>query len=146
MTNKFRYNKFKSYGVDSKWELKLKNGIFANLQYHPKKISYTKPATDHTYEPDWVITTFRGFTEKRIYIEAKGRFRDRAEWTKYLYIREALTDTEELIFLFMRPQTPMPGAQTRKNGTKRSHSEWAEAEGFRWYDETSILTLIGDKQ
>lgn len=138
----YKYNRFKSYGVDSKWELKLKQGIFSELEYHPKKINYVKPETTHTYEPDWVLQE----SGKVIYIEAKGRFRDRAEWTKYLHIRTALTDNEELVFLFMRPKTPMPGAQTRKNGTKRSHAEWAEAEGFRWYDEGSVLTLIGNKE
>ena len=43
----------------------------------------------------------------------------------------------------------MPQAKRRKDGTKRTHSEWAEANGFRcfsshsipkeWIDETSKL-------
>ena len=32
----------------------------------------------------------------------------------------------------------MPQAKRRKDGTKRTHSEWAEANGFRWYSSHSI--------
>ena len=32
----------------------------------------------------------------------------------------------------------MPQAKRRKDGTKRTHSEWAESKGFRWYSSRSI--------
>jgi hypothetical protein len=32
----------------------------------------------------------------------------------------------------------MPQAKRRKDGTKRSHSEWASSKGFRWFSENSI--------
>ena len=32
----------------------------------------------------------------------------------------------------------MPGAKRRKDGTKRSHAEWANANGFRWFSEETI--------
>lgn len=32
----------------------------------------------------------------------------------------------------------MPGAKRRKDGTKRSHGEWADTNGFRWFSEESI--------
>ena len=44
----------------------------------------------------------------------------------------------ELVFLFADPSAPMPGAKRRKDGTKRSHAEWAESNGFRWYSVYSI--------
>jgi hypothetical protein len=136
---KRRFNTYKSYRADSKWEEKLRTGIFKNIKYHPKKISYTKPATNHKYEPDWQLD----IGKKRIYIEAKGRFRDRAEYTKYLHIRAVLNPrNEELIFLFMKPSNPMPNAKRRKDGTIRTHAEWAEKEGFRWFDEKTIHTLL----
>jgi len=28
---------------------------------------------------------------------------------------------------------PMPGAGKRKDGTKLTHKEWAELNGFRWF-------------
>jgi hypothetical protein len=34
--------------------------------------------------------------------------------------------------------TYMPGAKRRKDGTKRSHAEWAGVNGFRWFSEDSI--------
>jgi hypothetical protein len=137
---KRRYNKFKSYGVDSKWELTLKEGLFKDLKYHPTKLQYTVPSSNHSYEPDWELK----LGGKVIYIEAKGRFRDRAEFTKYLHIRESLTNEQELVFLFMKPNNALPGAQRRKDGTRRTHAEWAETNDFRWFDETNITTLIGE--
>ena len=32
----------------------------------------------------------------------------------------------------------MPNAKRRKDGTKRSHAEWANTNGFRWFSEESI--------
>jgi hypothetical protein len=136
-----RYSRAKLYGADSKWELKLREGILKDLQYHPCKLDYTKPATQHTYEPDWSLNMGR----KTIYIEAKGRFVDRNEYMKYIYVRDCLKKNEELVFLFMKPNTPMPGARRRKDGTIRTHAEWAEKEDFRWFSEQNINLLIGDK-
>jgi predicted glutamine amidotransferase len=138
-----RYSRAKLYGCDSKWELKLREGILKDLKFHPCKLHYTKPSTNHTYEPDWVYLDNSGFT---YYIEAKGRFVDRAEYTKYIHVRESLGSSEELVFLFMKPNTPMPGARRRKDGTIRTHTEWAEKEGFRWFSEQNINLLIGDKE
>ena len=135
---KQRFNTFKSYGVDSKWELKLRDGVFQGVEYHPQKINYIKPETKHTYSPDWKLDTKYG----TIFVEAKGRFRDRQEYTKYLHVREALLPTQTLVFLFMNPATAMPGAKRRKNGTIRSHAEWADGEGFAWYDERTIVKLM----
>jgi hypothetical protein len=40
--------------------------------------------------------------------------------------------------LFADPNAPMPQAKRRKDGTKRSHCEWASSKGFQWYSEDSI--------
>jgi len=40
--------------------------------------------------------------------------------------------------LFYKPLAPMPQAKRRRDGTKRSHSEWAETNGFRWFDEKTL--------
>jgi hypothetical protein len=32
----------------------------------------------------------------------------------------------------------MPGATKRKDGTKRTHAEWAEANNFKWYTEETL--------
>ena len=136
---KKRWNKSVGYKYDSKWEEKLVNGIFSELDYHPKVIEYIKPETKHKYYPDWKIC--KGV--RTIYIEAKGRFRDRQEYTKYVHIRDSLAINQELVFLFMSPDCPMPGAKRRKDGTINTHAGWAEKNGFRWFDEKTVLNLIG---
>jgi hypothetical protein len=32
----------------------------------------------------------------------------------------------------------MPAAKVRKDGTRRTHGEWASANNFRWFSEESI--------
>lgn len=133
-----KVNRYKSYKTDSKWEEKLKNGVLKKYEYHPVALDYTIPSTKHKYHPDWCVR----HGDKTIYIEAKGRFRERAEYMKYLYVREALKASEELVFLFMKPLTPMPNAQRRLDGSRRTHAEWAETNGFEWYTEETIHKLL----
>jgi len=44
----------------------------------------------------------------------------------------------ELVFLFQKPFSPMPGARVRRDGTKRTHAEWAEKNNFLWYSEDTL--------
>jgi predicted nuclease of restriction endonuclease-like RecB superfamily len=118
-------------GYDSKWEYELHTGPLKDWRIHLDKIQYT---IHHTYTPDFV----RELDGKKILLEAKGRFWDSAEYSKYIWIAKALPDDYELVFLFANPQAPMPQAKKRKDGTKRSHAEWAEANNFRWYDEANL--------
>ena len=64
-------------GYDSKWEYELHAGILHNWSHHTNKVPYV---VEHTYEPD--------FERDKILIEAKGRFWDHAEYSKYLWIRK----------------------------------------------------------
>ena len=52
--------------------------------------------------------------------------------------RSITKERYELVFLFQKPFAPMPGAKIRKNGTKRTHAEWAETNNFRWYSEETL--------
>ena len=45
----------------------------------------------------------------------------------------ALPSTTEVVFLFANASSPMPQAKRRKDGTKRTHGEWASDNGFRWF-------------
>ena len=49
-----------------------------------------------------------------------------------------LPDDVELVFLFANPNAPMPQAKVRKDGTRRSHGEWASSNNFRWFSEDTI--------
>ena len=40
--------------------------------------------------------------------------------------------------IILIPALPMPMAKKRKDGTKRSHSEWAESRKFRWYTADTL--------
>ena len=71
-------------------------------------------------------------------LEAKGRFWDYPEYSKYVWLRKALKKNVELVFLFQKPFSPMPGARVRRDGTKRTHAEWAEKNNFLWYSEDTL--------
>ena len=116
---------------DSNWEHELHTGLLKKWQLHVKEVDYI---IKHKYEPDFVKTV----DNKTILLEAKGRFWDFAEYSKYIWVKKVLPPDIELVFLFANPSAPMPQAKRRKDGTKRSHGEWASANGFRWYSEDSL--------
>ena len=118
-------------GYDSNWEYELHSGILDNWSFHTDKVPYT---VSHNYHPDFL----RVIDGKKILLEAKGRFWDYAEFSKYIWISKTLPEDTELVFLFANPSAPMPQAKRRKDGTKRSHGEWASANNFRWFSEDSI--------
>ena len=119
---------------DSNWEYKLHNTVLKGWEHHNQNIDYV---VEHKYEPDFV----KEINGKIILLEAKGRFWDYAEYSKYIWIREALkekVEDYELVFLFSSPHSPMPQAKRRKDGTKRSHAEWADKNNFLWYNEENL--------
>jgi len=118
-------------GYDSNWEYELHQGILDGWLHHVDKVEYV---IEHKYEPDFI----RVVDGKKILLEAKGRFWDFAEYTKYIWVAKVLPADVELVFLFANPNAPMPAAKVRKDGTRRSHGEWASANNFRWFSEDSI--------
>ena len=118
-------------GYDSLWEYGVHQDILGDWKHHWQTIEYV---VQHNYEADFVRT----FNGKTILLEAKGRFWDYAEFSKYIWIQKALPSTMELVFLFADPSAPMPQAKRRKDGTKRSHGEWASDNGFRWFTAHSL--------
>jgi hypothetical protein len=118
--------KGKPKGYDSKWEKTLHDTVLQDWVHHDGKVPYV---IEHNYHPDFTKRIGR----KKIIIEAKGRFWDYAEFTKYIWIQKALPSSTELVFLFANSSAPMPQAKRRKDGTKRSHGEWASDNGFRWF-------------
>jgi hypothetical protein len=118
-------------GYDSLWEYDIHQTILQDWKHHWNKVEYV---IHHKYEPDFV----KKIGSKTILLEAKGRFWDHAEYSKYLWVRKALPSTTELIFLFQKPYAPMPAAKKRKDGSKRTHAEWAEKNNFKWYSEFDL--------
>ena len=118
-------------GYDSLWEYQLHQELLKNWRLRGDYIKYV---IEKTYEIDFV----REIEDKLILLEVKGRFWDHAEYSKYIWLRKALPKNTELVFLFQKPEAPMPGAKKRKDGTKRSHAEWADKNKFIWYSEESL--------
>ena len=113
---------------DSNFEKVLHEGVLSACDYHTTSVPYT---IQRMYEPD--------FIKGKFLIECKGRFRDRNESNKYIWIRDALPKSKELVFVFMNPNTPMPGAKRRKKcGTKQSVGEWATKNKFRWFTPRTV--------
>ena len=124
-----RYEKVKGY--DSIWEYLLHDTLLKDWEHHTDKVEYV---IKHSYEPDFV----RPLQGQTILLESKGRFWDYAEYSKYIWVREYLPKDTELVFLFAKADAPMPNAKKRKDGTKRSHGEWATANNFRWFTEETL--------
>lgn len=90
--------------------------------YEPEKMPYTY-SEQRTYLPDLVLGDYL--------LEVKGRFSDTYEMKKYLHIREAYPD-KEIIFIWDKEDTALPGARPRKDKTRRTNEEWAVDNGFRY--------------
>ena len=123
--------KDKPEGYDSKWEKELHETVLKGWEHHGKQYPYI---IEHTYHPDF----FKQVEDKLIIVEAKGRFWDFQEHNKYVWAAKMLPENGELVFLFLNPSAPMPGSKRRKDGTKRSHAEWAESHNFRWFSAESF--------
>ena len=122
---------------DSKLEAKLHEGVLSEFDKHPCKIPYV---VEHNYHPDFIKSTAKG----RIIIETKGFFQDSAEAAKYKWIREALPQGDELVFIFERPDSKLPWSRKRRDGTFLTHLGWAELNGFRAYGTGVTLEEIED--
>lgn len=118
---------------DSLLEKKLHETSLSGCRFHLKedKLEYS---VIHTYEPDFVCE--KG--GKTYLIEVKGRFRDSSEASKYVWIRKVLPEDTELVFVWEKARTPFPFAKKRKDGTKQTHAEWANKNGFRNWDQSQF--------
>ena len=97
-------------GYDSFWEYDVHQDILGDWKHHHDVIPYVIP---HKYEPDFV----RVIDGKTILLEAKGRFWDHAEYSKYIWIRETFkekVEEYELVFLFQKPYSAMPEQRLEK--------------------------------
>lgn len=128
----------KGTGYDSYFEKNIHENIIPHARFHDKtdKVSYTVP---HTYEPDFVLEK----DGKTYLIETKGRFRDSTEARKYVFIRDVLPPNTELVFVWEKANTVFPFAKKRKDGTKATHEEWANKNGFRnWIQSDFTETVL----
>lgn len=130
---KKREETLKGTGYDSIFEKQMHETVLSDCRFHLKedKVEYS---IVHTYEPDFVYEK----DGKVFLIETKGRFRDSAEASKYIWIRKVLPENTELIFIWERSGTAFPFSRKRKDGTRATHKEWADKNGFRNWDRLSF--------
>lgn len=121
---------------DSMTEKRLHEGPFEKLDFHTAKIHYH---IEHTYEPDFIVKV----GGKIIYIEVKGYFQDRSETQKYNWIKKSLhPEKEELVFVFEKPDRPIHFQAKKKDGTKMTHRQWCEKQGFRVFSEEDAHLIV----
>jgi len=117
-------------GYDSGLEYLLHQTILEGFDREPFKLDYT---VDHTYTVDFVHPE-----HKKFLIECKGRFQDTQAASIYKHVRECNPEYE-IIFIFEKPETPMPFAKVRKKcGTKLNHGQWATKNKFRWFTKDTF--------
>lgn len=133
---------------DSEFEKKLHKSVLKNCEYHTDKVKWYDSQLKK-YTPDFVYRA----KDIDYYIEAKGRFRTMAEAAKYVEINRTLIlnaieqkYAAQLVFLFMYPDKPLPGAKRRKDGTIRTHAEWADKHGIPWYTKDTIGKIVGNSK
>lgn len=90
-------------------------------EYEKHKIKYTKPATTHTYTPDFKLPN-------GIFIETKGRFvlEDRL---KHILIKEQYPDLD-IRFVFQNSKNKL------RKGSKTTYADWCNKHGFKYSDKT----------
>ncbi len=120
---------------DSTTERDLHLGILSVAEFHSSRVPYI---IEHKYSPD--------FEYKHYLIEVKGYFQDSKEIQKYPWVRKALIEQgnhRELVFVFVNPHKPIHFKAKRKAcGTKMTHAEWADKNGFQWFDCESISQIL----
>lgn len=103
-------------GLETRIDEQLKSkGI--DGQYEQNEISYTIPASTHSYRPDFKLPN-------GIYIESKGRFlpEDRK---KHLLIKEQHPNLD-IRFVLQSPNGKI------YKGSKTTYAMWCENNGFNW--------------
>jgi hypothetical protein len=91
-----------------------------NGEYEQHTISYIKPATNHTYTPDFRLPN-------GIYIETKGRFvlEDRK---KHLLIKAQHPELD-IRFVFQNSRNKI------RKGSKTTYADWCVKNGFQYSDK-----------
>jgi hypothetical protein len=90
-------------------------------EYEQHKIEYIKPATTHSYTPDFRLPN-------GIFVETKGRFvvEDRK---KHILIKEQLPNLD-IRFVFQNSKNKI------RKGSKTTYADWCIKHGFKYADKT----------
>jgi len=89
-------------------------------EYEKTKLSYTVPASNHTYKPDFKL-------RDGLFVETKGFFEPK-DRKKHLDVR-ASNPKIEIRFVFSRSANPI------RKGSKTTYAMWCEKHGFVYADK-----------
>lgn len=103
----------------------------AAAAYETLKVKYEKPASEHTYTPDFPLPN-------GIIVESKGRFLpdDRA---KHLLVKAQRPDLD-IRFVFSRSSTPL------YKGSPTTYAKWCEKHGFKYADKLIPAAWLKEKK
>lgn len=89
-------------------------------EYEKHKIKYIKPATEHTYTPDFKLPN-------GIFVETKGRFvtEDRK---KHVLIRKQHPELD-IRFVFQNSKNKI------RKGSPTTYADWCNKQGFKYADK-----------
>ena len=107
-------------------------GAMKDVSYEPIKVPY-EVLEHRNYTPDGVMGD--------IWFEVKGRFRTRHEMDKYIHVRRSNL-FNEIIFVLHSECVALPGAQKRKDGSRRCMEDWLEENDFRYTYEKDMATYM----
>jgi hypothetical protein len=111
------------YGFRSGLEMDINESLKVqgiDGEYEQHIITYTKPATNHKYHPDFRLPN-------GIYVETKGRFLT-DDRKKHLLIKEQHPELD-IRFLFQNSKTKISKA------SKTTYADWCDKHGFKYADK-----------
>ena len=100
------------------------NKVKAEYEPKDKKLKYTKPSTNHTYQVDYVLGN-------SIYVECKGRFTS-TDRKKILLVKQ-YNPTVDLRIVFQAPN------QKLSKISKTTYAMWATKNCIKWGVQSDIL-------
>ncbi len=108
-------------GFRSKFEENIANWLESNnllYEYEPCRISYTVPAVERKYTPDWRVNG--------ILLESKGLFKY-DDMRKMILLKEQHPE-KPIKIIFMNSKTKI------RKGSQTTYGDWADKHGFIWTD------------
>jgi len=99
-----------------------------DIDYEPIKVDY-EVVENRKYTPDGVMGN--------VWFEVKGRFRTRHEMDKYIHVRKS-NPMAVIVFVLHSENVALPGAQKRKNGTRRCMEDWLLENEFAYTYESKM--------
>ena len=104
------------------------DGPMKDIDYEPIKVAY-EVVENRKYTPDGVMGN--------VWFEVKGRFRTRHEMDKYIHVRRS-NPLAVIVFVLHSEKVALPGAQKRKDGTRRCMEDWLKENDFPYTYESKM--------